>query len=173
VALNKFRTLLFLLTFLVAVVHSARSNTNEKPAANVRAGTVEKINLTERTLSVRTGDATTTYSFDNKTFFTYGDRQIKPSHLRLGSEVFVKSNRGKAAEVNGTEHVVGVIDQIDTKGKKLIFKIGDQLREIEFKYFRVMRSDGRMLTLDDLSVGNEVLLDLNIAFWKPAREKKP
>jgi len=168
----KFLCLPLLLISFAPSLPAAQSNARKEAPSNVRAGIVEKVDLTNQTLSIRKGDATTTYSFDNRTFFTYGDHQIYPSDLRLGSEVFVTAKSGKAAEVNGTERVFGVINQIDTKGKKLIFKIGDQFREIEFKYFRVMRSDGTMLTLDDLSVGNEVLLDLNLAFWKPAHKKK-
>ena len=165
--------LLVVASFLPA---ETKQNKDSSPADRSETqhvtGTIDR--MTQGSVVVRVGDATQTFSFDNKTVFTYGDHTSNANELRPGDEVLVTALRDKAEKVNGTEQIEGIIEQIDTKGEKLIFKVGDQLKEIQFKYFQVAHSDGKMASIQDMKVGDSVLLNLNLGFWKdPDKESKP
>jgi len=126
-------------------------------------GRIEQIS--PRSMSVRVGDATTTYTFDNRTVFTYGDQRATAHDLKVGDEVFVSGRtKGKATKVNATERIEGVIEKIDIQEKKLTVKIGDTIKEIPFAYFWVATPDGKSATVEDMKAGDSVLLNVNVGF---------
>ena len=133
---------------------------------------MHSVNVNNRSFTVRVGDARQTFSFDNKTIFTYGDRPASISDLRVGNEVLVRGAKGKASEVNGTEQVEGIIEQIDSAGGKLIVKIGDTLKEIPFVFFIAFDSKGQIAAIQQMKVGDSVLLNVNLGFAVKPQEKK-
>ena len=135
-------------------------------------GKIEKVRT--NSMTVRVGDATTTFSFDNKTVFTYGDHRGKPGDLKVGDEVVATVKKGMAAEVNGTQRLEGIIEKIDAVKKELIVKVGDQLKKIPFRYFMAFSSEGNAASYADMKVGDAVLLNVNVGFAdQPAPANTP
>ena len=137
--------------------------TEKAAARQFEPGRIEQVS--PQSMSVRVGDATTTYTFDNKTVFTYGDHQATAQDLKIGDEVLVSGGKkGKAVKVNVTERIEGVIEKINTQEQKLTVKFGETIKEIPFSFFVVMTPDGNPATLGDMKEGDAVLLNVNVGF---------
>ncbi|MCI0414173.1 hypothetical protein L0222_15420 [bacterium] len=160
------KILTVLLVSLLAVSFSSASVEEEKgprqPKMERVTGKIETVR--PNSMTVRVGDATKTFSFDNKTVFTHGDHRGKVGDLKIGDEVFANVTKGKAAEVNGTERLEGIIEQIDAVKKELIVKVGDQQKKIPFRYFMAFSSEGKTASYTDMKVGDAVLLNVNVGF---------
>jgi len=168
---HDFYSKLFLFLF-VSLIATLLPAANEKETGDSRgdhrtgehvAGRIETIDFRTQSLGIRAGDATTTFSFDNRTVFTYGDRTVSVREMKIGDEVVVSAKNGKAAAVNGTELMEGIIERIDSKSKKLIVKIGDRIKEIPFQFFWVATPDGKAAPVENMKAGDKVLLNVNLA----------
>ena len=161
---RKMLTFIFIV-FFAATFLSANDKQQPQPRESqaYQPGRIEQV--LPRSMSVRIGDATTTYTFDNRTVFTYGDHRATAHDLKIGDEVFVSSiKKGKAVKVNATQRIEGVIEKIDANQKKLTVKIGDSVKEIPFDYFWVATPDGKSATVEDMKEGDAVLLNVNVGF---------
>jgi Cu/Ag efflux protein CusF len=149
----------FVATFLAA-------NQSAQPKVTQTTGQPAKVQqVSPGGMTVKIGDATTTYTFDNKTVFTYGDHQSDSRGLKIGDEVFVRGMRnGKASKVSVTQRIEGVIEKIDDQAKKLTIRVGDTIKEIPFDYFLVATPDGKSATVEDMKAGDQVLLNVNVGF---------
>jgi len=125
---------------------------------------VDRIDSSRNSLSIRLGDATTTFSFDNKTVFTYGDHRSHYSDLRTGDQVLISATKGKATQVSATEQIQGVIEQVDAANKKLFVKVGDETKEIPFDYFLPLGDQGKSASYSEMKAGDAVLLKVNVGF---------
>lgn len=172
----KFRktTIIVLISLVSFVAATAKEEKSVKPTQSEQlVGKIETVQ--PDSMTVRVGDAKKTFSFDNKTVFTYGDRRGRVDDMRVGAEVFATLQKGKAAEVNATERIEGIIEKIDAAKKELIVKVGDQLKKIPFRYFLAFSSEGKEASYTDMKVGDEVLLNVNVGFagQPAATAKKP
>lgn len=158
------RILVFLSSLLIIASSLTATNKESNQQGNPDKVVGRLQSLTPNSMTVRVGDATTTFSFDNKTVFTYGDQRGNVSDLKVGDEVFAKVKKGKAAEVNGTERIEGIIQQVDSAKKQLIVKVGDQLKKIPFHYFMAFSSEGKTASYEDMKTGDSVLLNVNVGF---------
>lgn len=155
---------------------AATKQDNPPPASQTVAGTIDRINTSRNSLSIRLGDATTTFSFDNKTVFNYGQHRSDSSDLRRGDQVLITAVKGKATQISATEQVQGVIEQVDAANKKLLVKVGDQTQEIPFDYFLPFGQEGKSASYADMKAGDAIVLNVNVGFaGKPAsvRAEKP
>jgi len=137
------------------------------------AGRIETMDFGAQSLAIRAGDATTTFSFDNKTVFTYGDRTVSAREMKIGDQVVVSGKNGKASAINGTELIEGIVEEIDSKGKKLTVKIGDRIKEIPFQFFWVATPDGKSSPVENMKAGDKVLLNVNLALSGKETSTKP
>ena len=172
---TKYLSILFVYLFIVSFVFSSPPEGNKEPpraSGESISGRIQNIDQQVQTLTVRTGDATTTFSFDNKTVFTYGDQKVSADDLKIGQDVLVQANQGKAAEINGTQQIEGIIERIDKKGQKLIVKIGDTIKEIPFIFFRVTTPEGQVASVDNMNIGDSVFLNVNVGFADKTKPKK-
>jgi hypothetical protein len=158
------KILTFLTSFLIIVSYLSAMDQESIQQKNPDRVVGKLQSLTPNSMTVRVGDATTTFSFDNKTVFTYGDKRGNFSDLKVGDEVFAKVKKGKAAEVNGTEKIEGIIEQVDSAKKQLIVKVGDQLKKIPFHYFTAFSSEGKTASYEEMKAGDSVLLNVNVGF---------
>jgi hypothetical protein len=168
---------IFIIVWISLVVFSFRvANAQDEKAERQRPerviGKIEKVET--NSMKVRVGDATKTFSFDNKTVFTYGDQKGKARDLKAGDEVFATVEQGKAAEVHGTQSLEGIIEKVDAVKKELVLKVGDQIKKIPFRYFQAFSSDGQTAAFTDMNVGDSVLLNVNMGFAdQPDAGEKP
>src|SRR5262249_25692674 len=97
--------LLIAVSFLFATTPEEKGN--KEHGSEKIVGRVETV--TANSMKVRVGDATKTFSFDNKTVFTYGAGDGKVGDLKSGDQVLATVIQGKATKVNATEQMEGII----------------------------------------------------------------
>ena len=167
------KTLIFFFIAVAFLTATAEEEKGVRPLLGERlTGKIEKVQT--NSMTVRVGDATTTFSFDNKTVFTYGDHRGKVDDLKVGNEVVATVKKGMAAEVNGTQRLEGIIERIDAMKKELFVKVGDQIKKIPFRYFMAFSSEGNAASYADMKVGDAVLLNVNVRFAdQPAPANTP
>jgi preprotein translocase subunit YajC len=172
-----YKPLVLIIVLLIAsTLLAAQKQENPPPSEKTVTGTVDRIDTSRNSLSIRLGDATTTFTFDNKTVFTYGQHRSHSSELRKGDQVLVTARQGKATKVSATEQIQGIIELIDTSKKMLLVKVGDQTKEIPFDYFLPFNSEGKPASFNDMRAGDAILLNVNVGFSSSAaglNAKKP
>lgn len=151
-----------LITFVCFFTATAEEKPIRPSQSERLIGKIEAVQ--PNSMTVRVGDAKKTFSFDNKTVFTHGDHRVKFDYLKVGDEVLATVKKGKAAEVNGTQCLEGIIEQIDAVKKELLVKVGDQIKKIPFRYFMAFSSEGKEASYTDMKVGDAVLLNVNVGF---------
>jgi preprotein translocase subunit YajC len=157
-----------LFTLCVSSLYAADSKQpapiqDRNTGASASMGKIEQVDT--HSMAVRVGDATTRYTFDNKTVFTYGNHRTTSERLKRGDEVYVRAaTKGKAQIVNVTEQIEGVVEKINLKDKTLSIKVGDEVKEIPFSYFLLTTPGGNAAAFEDMKAGDGVLLNVNMGY---------
>jgi hypothetical protein len=164
---------LIVFSCLIASEEKSKSSTGaSRPAGtNHVSGTLGGIKNNQ--IVVRVGDATKSYSFDNRTVFTSGNQSGSASDLRSGDEVVITTVQDKAVEVNGTQRIEGIVQSIDIEDEILTVQVGQQTKQFPFNHFRISSIEGKAASVLDMKAGDSVFIKVNVGFPKATSSKKP
>ena len=158
------RQSVFFLVLLCLSVTLFAGNTSNDSADHSVVGTVRSVDLANHSVLIRIGDATETFTFNNQTLVTYGDKNADASHLRRGDQVVVKAQKNKAKVINASAKVTGTIENIDQAANTITISVGDKTKTIPFDLVVLVNHDtGEPAKISDLSTGDHVNVSINLA----------